>query len=321
MGKDWLDVFPSAGTKRERDAALHTANFLTNIPEFLWKYIPYEPKTIADRAAKELRSHALQMIRQIRQENLDGNSMLHFLAKHESNLPEDEIIDELLSLTMAGHESKSFFLLLVVIISFIVATANTLSFAFVALALNPHIQDKARDEIKRLETEGIEITYKKINHLQYCWAIFRETLRLFPTVPLVPRMVEEDYSYNGYLIPKGCRILVNNLAICRSEQYFHNSLEFNPDRWGNDEKELRNYDLTRNFGGGMRLCIGKRFAEEESILLLALILSKFKISINSINGIIVKDPSTVILTEIPTIANVTLSFEHPIALSFEPISL
>jgi cytochrome P450 len=106
MGKDWLQVFPSAGTKIERDAALHTANFLTNIPEFLWRVIPYGPKAIADRAVHEIKFHATKMIRRIREENLEGDSMLHFLARHESNLPENEIIDELLSLTMAGHESK-----------------------------------------------------------------------------------------------------------------------------------------------------------------------------------------------------------------------
>lgn len=106
MGKDWLKVFPSAGTKVERDAALHTANFLTNIPEFLWKFLPYGPKTIADRAIKEIRAHATTMIQSIRENQSEGSSMLHFLANHSSNLPENEIIDELLSLTMAGHESK-----------------------------------------------------------------------------------------------------------------------------------------------------------------------------------------------------------------------
>lgn len=132
-------------------------------------------------------------------------------------------------------------------------------------------------------------------------------------------MVEKDYEHEGYKIPQGCRVLVNNLALGRNEKYFVNPLKFDPDRWSTDDKELRNYDLTRNFGGGMRLCIGKRFAEEESILLLAMILSKFKISLHSINGRIIQDSSQVILTEIPTIANVTLSFEHPIGLRFEPI--
>jgi hypothetical protein len=107
MGKDWLDVFPSAGTKLERDAALHTANFLTNVPEFLWGVIPYGPKALADKAVHEIKFHATKMIHQIREQNLEGDSMLHFLARHESNLPENEIIDELLSLTMAGHESKT----------------------------------------------------------------------------------------------------------------------------------------------------------------------------------------------------------------------
>jgi cytochrome P450 len=133
-------------------------------------------------------------------------------------------------------------------------------------------------------------------------------------------MVESDYHYQGYTIPKGCRILVNNLAVCRSEKYFKNPLEFIPERWGSDDKELRNYEMTRNFGGGLRVCIGKRFAEEETLLLLAMVLSKFKISLRSLNGVMVEDPSKIVLTDIPTIANVTLSFEYPIGLMFEPIN-
>ena len=328
MGKDWLDVFPSAGTKSERDAALLTANFLTNIPEFLWHIIPYGPKTVADKAAKEIRFHATQMINKIRENRLEGKSMLHFLALHESNLPVNEIIDELLSLTMAGHESKlicflfqyniiifSLFLFLISIL----ATANTLSFALVALALDPSIQEKARNQIRLLESEGVQITYKKINQLSYCWAIFRETLRIFPTVPLNARMVEEDFVYGNYTIPKGSRILINNMAVCRSEKYFKDPLKFDPDRWGSDDRELRNYDITRNFGGGMRLCIGKRFAEEETILLLALILSKFKIKFHSLNGTVMNDTSNIVFADLPTIANVTLTFEHPVGLVFEPL--
>lgn len=202
---------------------------------------------------------------------------------------------------------------------FLLATANTLSFAFVGLALNPSIQEKARNQIRQLESEGIQITYKKINQLSYCWAIFREALRMFPTVPINARMVEEDYTYNNFTIPKGSRILINNMGVCRSEKYFKDALQFNPDRWGNDDRELRNYELTRNFGGGMRLCIGKRFAEEESILLLAIILSKFKIKFHSLDGNVVNDTSKINLSELPTIANVTLTFERPIGLIFEPV--
>lgn len=194
-----------------------------------------------------------------------------------------------------------------------------MSFAFVALALNPVCQETARAEIRSLESEGIEVTYKMINRLQYCWAIFRETLRIFPTVPVNARHVEEDCQLGGYFLPKGTRVIINHIGVCRSSKYFQDPLKFLPERWGKDEKQLRNYDVTRNFGGGLRICIGKRFAEEESILLLALILSKFRITLHAINGKLVENSDAVVLTDIPTDSNVTMTFEHPISLKFIPI--
>jgi cytochrome P450 len=111
------------------------------------------------------------------------------------------------------------------------------------------MQHKARAEITEL-LKTSELTFKTIRHLPYTWAIFRETLRLFPTVPINARNVEETVHMGGYTIPKGCRILINTFSICRDESNFKDAESFVPERWS--ESELKNYDITRNFGGGLR---------------------------------------------------------------------
>ena len=68
-----------------------------------------------------------------------------------------------------------------------------------------------------------------------------------------------------------------------------------------------------------RMCIGKRFAEEEGILLLALLLAKLEVSLHAIDDKPVVDPTTIVLSEIPTVANVTLTFRQKMSLRFEAL--
>ena len=64
------------------------------------------------------------------------------------------------------------------------------------------------------------------------------------------RIAEADVQLEGYTVPRGSRLLVNSFAICRDDRFFPDADQFMPDRWV--EANLKNYDSTRNFGGGLR---------------------------------------------------------------------
>jgi cytochrome P450 len=79
------------------------------------------------------------------------------------------------------------------LLPFPAATANTLSFCLASLAYHPEMQAKARDEVQRVLASGggggggggpPQFTYEMLKQLPYVWQVFRETLRLFPTVPV-----------------------------------------------------------------------------------------------------------------------------------------
>ena len=116
--------------------------------------------------------------------------MMHFLVHHNKGLSNDEILDELLSLVMAGHESKiqaPHFQLCTLDYFFLdLATANTLSFCLVCLAYHPKYQEAAREEVQQIlsSSDTKEFSYEMLQRLPFLWQIFRETLRLFPTVPV-----------------------------------------------------------------------------------------------------------------------------------------
>ena len=81
----------------------------------------------------------------------------------------------LLSLTCCG-----------VILSYTLpATANTLSFCLASLAYHPDTQEKARKEVQQvLAANSGDFSYEMLKQLPFIWQIFREALRLFPTVPV-----------------------------------------------------------------------------------------------------------------------------------------
>lgn len=71
-----------------------------------------------------------------------------------------------------------------------------------------------------------------------------------------------------------------------------------------------------------QVCIGKRFAEEESMLLLASLILHFDISLHSVGSKVEAEavhPTK--LCDIPTVSNVTLTFEEEISLQFLPVTL
>ena len=72
------------------------------------------------------------------------------------------------------------------------ATANTLSFCLVSLAYHPELQAQARQEVQETlatttttSVGSSSFTYELLKQLPFTWQIFREALRLFPTVPVM----------------------------------------------------------------------------------------------------------------------------------------
>lgn len=88
-------------------------------------------------------------------------------------------------------------------------TANALAFCFLEMGKNPEIVKKAREEIDRVLGERKEVTYQDFTELKYCLAILKEALRLYPPGPNLARYSTEEFSINGYTIPKNSYLTVS----------------------------------------------------------------------------------------------------------------
>ncbi|GJJ06243.1 hypothetical protein Clacol_000434 [Clathrus columnatus] len=173
---------------------------------------------------------------------------------------------------LAGHET----------------TAHSLAYTLGLLAIHEDEQEKLyRHIIDNLG--GVEIpSYEQMGRFSYVLATFYEALRLFPIVPALSKQAAEDTTIpkrksDGGIehipVPKDSHILLNIIALHYHPKYWSDPEKFDPSRFLGEW----NRDAYVPFSGGMRACIGRRFAEVEkafisqAVALLVVLLKHYKI--------------------------------------------
>jgi cytochrome P450 len=148
------------------------------------------------------------------------------------------------------------------------------------LVANPHVQDKAYEELMRVVGPDRTPTIADLPNLPYCNAIIKETIRLKP-VPVwcIKRYADADVRYKDYVIPKGTVLLGNTIFLGSDPTKWGRPQEFMPERYLGFPKSSFEYaagDQTKrdhfSFGIGRRVCPGAKFAEMTLDLALANVL-------------------------------------------------
>ncbi|KNZ78768.1 O-methylsterigmatocystin oxidoreductase [Termitomyces sp. J132] len=93
----------------------------------------------------------------------------------------------------------------------------------------------------------------------------------------VPHSTVDDDIYNGYLIPKGSIVIMNQWAMWRDQRVYDVPNEFRPERFLNVDGTLNNM-FPPTFGFGRRACVGKSMADASIWIALVSMLSVFHIT-------------------------------------------
>ncbi|UGT58908.1 cytochrome P450 [Nocardia asteroides] len=174
-------------------------------------------------------------------------------------LPDDNIIDQVLTFLVAGHET----------------TAALLESALYYIARDPQLQKTLREEI----TAAAPLDYSAVAGLRIMRQLINETLRLHPPVPGFFRVARQDQDLGGYRIPAGRAVFVLALAAQRDpDAWGEDAAQFNPSRFGAAQRGAGTGRFFRPWGVGPRSCIGMAFAQHETALLLARILDCFDLT-------------------------------------------
>lgn len=212
------------------------------------------------RGRAELEAMLLRIISRCRRG--DSEEADHLLARLVHARDEDgeqlsdrQLIDEALTMLLAGHET----------------TALALTSALYLLSEHPAALAKVRAEIDaQLGTRTAKAS--DAPKLRYIDAVIRETLRLYPSAYAIGREVTQPIELGGYEIPRGAQLLISQYVVHRDPRWFSDPLDFKPERWFDPAIDELPRFAYFPFGGGPRVCIGNHFAMLEATLVLATLL-------------------------------------------------
>ncbi|KAL7583529.1 hypothetical protein Lser_V15G42502 [Lactuca serriola] len=136
-------------------------------------------------------------------------------------------------------------------------SAITIQWALAELINHPNIMKKAVEEIEKVVGKDRLLQESDIPNLPYLQAIIKETLRLHPAAPMIPRQSTEECTVAGYFIPANTTIFVNVWALGRDPNHWENPLEFKPERFQESQLDVRGQHFQMlPFGRGRRMCPG-----------------------------------------------------------------
>jgi sterol 14alpha-demethylase len=178
---------------------------------------------------------------------------------------EDEVLLNLmLGLMFAGHET----------------TAGQAAWNIILLLQHPDYLARVQEEIDRVLPYGTPIDLKTIHALTYLGYAITETERLRPSAPMLIRDVDEAVEAGGYVIPAGWKVQVAQEVAHTLPQYFDEPERYDPLRFapGREEDKADRFSLI-GFGGGVHKCTGMNFANNEQVVIAALLLQQLDLEL------------------------------------------
>jgi cytochrome P450 len=151
--------------------------------------------------------------------------------------------------------------------------ASVMGWAVLMVARHPDIAARLHSEVDTA-LAGAPARFAHLSELKFTRQIVTETLRMYPTVWIMTRVVTAATRLGGHYLPAGTILTYSPYLVGRSALY-DNPQRFDPDRWDDSGSPLPPRHAFIPFGGGARQCIGVQVAPHEMVLALATIASRW----------------------------------------------
>ena len=195
-----------------------------------------------------------------------------------------EMVDQVAIFFLAGHETS----------------ASALAWALYLLALYPDWQDAVAAEAAQMTPD-----FARLATLKTTRDVFRETLRLYPTVPMMVRETIQQETFRKRKVRRGAQVVLSPWHLHRHTRLWDDPDGFDPGRWRDPATKMAQRDAYLPFSAGPRVCTGAGFAMIEGVVLLALLVRAYRFEV---------------VTELPPVpvAHLTVRAKDGIWLRIEP---
>ena len=171
----------------------------------------------------------------------------------------DEMVDQVAIFFLAGHETS----------------AAALGWALYLLALYPDWQERVANEAIAAFGDG-EPEFSHMSKLALTRDVFRETLRLYPPVPMMVRQARCPEMFRNRAVAPGAQIVLSPWHLHRHERIWDNPDGFDPARYNTTDGRKCLREAFIPFSAGQRVCPGAGFAMIEGVLLLGMLMRAYR---------------------------------------------
>jgi cytochrome P450 len=189
-----------------------------------------------------------------------------------------EIRDQVMTLMFAGHDTST----------------STLTSMLHELARHPEVTRRLHEEQDRVLGGQAPTPLQLEKQMPYLEMVLDEVLRLYPPAWIGPRRAIREYEFGGCTVPKGAYVNYCSWASHRLPEVFPQPEAFVPERFTRERKAALPRGAYVPFGGGSRICIGKRFGQTEVKLVATMLLQRLRLK--SLPG------RTITIRQMPTLS-------------------
>jgi cytochrome P450 len=172
-----------------------------------------------------------------------------------------EIRDQVMTLMFAGHDTST----------------STLTFMMHELARHPDVVEKLCEEQDRVLGGDLPDIDRLEREMPYLDMVMDEVLRLYPPAWIGPRRAVRDFEFGGHGVRRGAYVNYCSWASHRIPEVFSEPEAFIPERFTRERKAALPRGAYVPFGGGRRICIGKRFGQTEVKLVATMLLQRLRL--------------------------------------------
>ncbi len=258
----------ATGGREHALAAAFEASLSIHGEPVLLQMLPL-PKTPLARAIEAQRTLDLAMRAEIddrRRRGDPGHGVLGLLLSATDDAGEplraSAVRDQAVTLLFAGHD-----------------TATT-TFTFLAheLGRNPVARDAVEEELRQVlgvrSPTSAELDGRTLPVLERS---LKETLRMYPAAWVGPRRSTREVTLGGVDVPAEIGVHYSSWATHHLPQLYPDPFRFDPDRFLPEREVALPRGAYVPFGGGSRMCLGKRFGEYELRALATTLFSRVRL--------------------------------------------